>query len=414
MTRAWIKLTAVLIAWGSLVSLAGAQQSFPLKDGDTVVMLGDSITAQHLHSNYIEAYCLARFPQWQLRFRNAGVGGDTVPRGLARLDYDVLAWKPAIVTIELGMNDSGGGLNSVNPYLDQMKTLIGRIKAAGALPVFLTASPVNDGTTSDKLAGRNITLDKMATEIVKLAQGEKLPVADQFHMVLDLWGQNMASPGKVNLQGDGVHPGPPGQLTMAWACLKGLGAPALVSNAVVSVTDGKVTGAEGCQVTDLKCAPDAVSLTRLDNCLPFPIPDNARDGLKLVPLAKDLSHCGLTVAGLKPGKYEIKVDGVAVATATADELAVGIEMGTPEKGPIYDQLQRVTNLIGEKARLVGGWRDTAKYPVAPWLGPDLTAKVQERKQGELDSRRQAVEAVDGQIHDAVQPKPHVISITPAA
>lgn len=412
MLRSAFRLALIVIVPVIAVTLAFAQQPFALKDTDTVAMLGDSITAQHLHSNYIEAYVLTRYPGWQLRFRNAGVGGDTVPRGLARLDYDVLAWKPSIVTIELGMNDAGSP-SSVGPYLGQMKVLIGRIRAAGAQPVFITASPVNDGTSSANLTGRNLTLDKMATEIVKLAQAEKLPVTDQFHAVFDLWGANKAKADGVNLQGDGVHPGPPGQLTMAWACLKGLGMPALVSEAKIGVAEGKTLAANDCQITDLKCTPDSVRFSRLDKCLPMPIPDNARDGLKLVPLAADLSHYGLAVTGLKAGQYDVKIDGVTVATATADELAAGLELGVMDKGPVHDQCVTVLKLVGEKSGLVAGWRDIAKYPVASWLGDDLVAKVNDRKQAELDTKRQAVEAVDAKLHDAVQPKSRGFSIVAA-
>src|SRR5207253_1693365 len=60
---------------------------FPLRDGDTWVMAGDSITAQHLHSNYFEAFCYARYPRLTFHFRNSGVGGDTIPRVLARFDW---------------------------------------------------------------------------------------------------------------------------------------------------------------------------------------------------------------------------------------------------------------------------------------------------------------------------------------
>ena len=52
-----------------------ASAGFPLKEGDIWVMAGDSITAQHLHSNYFEAFCFARYPQRKFAFRNSGVGG---------------------------------------------------------------------------------------------------------------------------------------------------------------------------------------------------------------------------------------------------------------------------------------------------------------------------------------------------
>ena len=76
-----LRSALLVIVVALAVSVALAQQPFALKDGDTVVMLGDSITAQHLHTSYMEAYALSRFPGLQLRFRNAGVGGVGGPTG---------------------------------------------------------------------------------------------------------------------------------------------------------------------------------------------------------------------------------------------------------------------------------------------------------------------------------------------
>src|SRR4051812_49761902 len=96
--RALRPLTFLLL----LVTLAVTQPAappaaeFPLKDGDVWVMAGDSITAQHLHSNYFEAFCYARYPNLKFAFRNSGVGGHTIPSTLARFDYDVAGWKPTV------------------------------------------------------------------------------------------------------------------------------------------------------------------------------------------------------------------------------------------------------------------------------------------------------------------------------
>src|SRR5207253_11467762 len=126
-------------------------ETFPLQDGDTWVMAGDSITAQHLHSNYFEAFCYARYPQMTFRFRNSGVGGDTIPKVLARFDWDVAAWKPTVVSVELGMNDKGGF--TVEKYIANMKELTEKIRSLKARPVFFTASPINNGDTLAKLGG---------------------------------------------------------------------------------------------------------------------------------------------------------------------------------------------------------------------------------------------------------------------
>jgi len=80
---------------------------FTLKEDERVVFLGDSITEQHLFSNFVETWLSLRFPKRRLSFFNAGWGGDTAPGSLARLDRDVLQLKPSLAVICLGMNDAG-------------------------------------------------------------------------------------------------------------------------------------------------------------------------------------------------------------------------------------------------------------------------------------------------------------------
>src|SRR5262245_31225852 len=128
-----------------------AADRFPLQEGDVWVMAGDSITAQHLHSNYFEAFCYARYPKKTFHFRNSGVGGDTIPNVMARFDFDVAAWKPTVVSVELGMNDKGRF--TAEQFITNMRQLTDRIQLVGARPVFFTASPVNDGSTMAKLGG---------------------------------------------------------------------------------------------------------------------------------------------------------------------------------------------------------------------------------------------------------------------
>ena len=65
-------------------------------------------------------YVATRFPEWTVTFQNSGVGGDKVSGGWAgdidtRLERDVIAHKPTVVTIMLGMND--GGYKAFDPGL---------------------------------------------------------------------------------------------------------------------------------------------------------------------------------------------------------------------------------------------------------------------------------------------------------
>ena len=91
-----------------LLPLCGvAQQVAPFKSGDRVAFVGNSITdGGHYHS-YIWLYYMTRFPWMRMQMFNCGVGGDTALEILRRIDHDVFAKKPTVLTLTFGMNDSG-------------------------------------------------------------------------------------------------------------------------------------------------------------------------------------------------------------------------------------------------------------------------------------------------------------------
>jgi lysophospholipase L1-like esterase len=408
---------------------------FPLRDGDTWVMAGDSITAQKLHSNYMEAFCFARYPKLTFRFRNSGVGGDTIPKVLARFDWDVAAWKPTVVSVELGMNDKGG--YSVEQYIANMKQLADKIRSAGARPVFLTASPVNNGDTMAKLGG-NAKLDQFAVTLKTFAAEEKAPFADQFHALIDIWGKNkpkenlansldtvrnLAKDDKlagvehlraflaehekdapvVSMKGDAVHPGAPGQLMMAAALLKGLGANGFVSSVTLDAT-GKVTEAKGCAVEEMKAENGKLSFERLDESLPFPIPDEARPVLPLYPTILDLSQYTLKVTGLE-GNYQLQVNDVTLATLGAKELGEGVNLTAYAKGPIAEQGKQILAAVNAKEGLVQQWRGLSKAGSAA----DATADAKEK----LAAATKKVEEADGKIREAAKAKKLRFTLVPA-
>src|SRR5947209_4663112 len=95
----------------ALAPVAQAQGNFYLRNGDRLVFYGDSITDQRLYTTDVEAYVVTRFPRMNVTFIHSGVGGDRVTGGGAgpidvRIDRDILAYKPTVLTIMLGMNDA--------------------------------------------------------------------------------------------------------------------------------------------------------------------------------------------------------------------------------------------------------------------------------------------------------------------
>ena len=77
----------LLLLVGSITFIMGltsaARAEYALRDKDTVIFLGDSITAARTYGKIIENYTLLRFPERKVRFINAGWGGDTAAGGLA-------------------------------------------------------------------------------------------------------------------------------------------------------------------------------------------------------------------------------------------------------------------------------------------------------------------------------------------
>src|SRR5262245_53533782 len=243
-------------------------------------------------------------------------------------------------------------------------------RKANARPVYFTASPINSGSTVSNL-GNNKRLNDYAVALKTFAAEKDAPFADQFHQLIDVWGRNKPNEGLANamvgirtlaqndklegvehlreflaiqgrnkvqpvsMMGDPVHPGPTGQLTMAAALLKDLGAEPFVSSLVLDAT-GKVVAAKACKVEASKGDAGAIAFTRLDDCLPFPISDDARPVLALFPTILDLSQYTLTVQGLT-GNYTLAINGKVLGTVTAADLEKGINLTTFATGPIADQ-----------------------------------------------------------------------------
>jgi lysophospholipase L1-like esterase len=98
----FLMFCAAAALWSAATALG---DDFFFRDGDRVVIIGDSITEQHLYSNYVEMWTVSRFPKWNITFRNVGIGGDRSTGGNNRFKRDVLIHKPTAMTVDFGMND---------------------------------------------------------------------------------------------------------------------------------------------------------------------------------------------------------------------------------------------------------------------------------------------------------------------
>ena len=435
----------LFIALAALLSTGASRAAEPaltLKDNDVWVMAGDSITAQRMHTNYIEAYYRTRYPKLKLHFHNSGIGGNRTGSVLARFDYDVAAWKPTIVSIELGMNDVSGGEDT---YINGMKELIAKIRAIHAQPVLISSSPVDDGSvTNDWKSDRCAKIHPFTNALKKLATDEKVMFVDQYHQLLDLWGQNRrkgaeaaaardagapkpapvatiagrpapAKPGLpsslIPLGGDAVHPGAVGQYTMAAAILKDLKAEGEVSSVTLSA-DGKAGEAKGCKISDVSANAGKLSFTRLDDVSPWPILPGAKSAIGLFPQILKLSEYTLRVSGLPEGNYRVSINGKPAATVSAKDLAAGWNATTAFDGALGERSTKILGLIGTlQSKLNSDWRAASKekslenLAAAKEKDAAKLGALKAKNAQQFATAQKAIEVSEKEIQAAVQPEP---------
>jgi lysophospholipase L1-like esterase len=393
------------------VPAAGADKPFFFQKGDRIVFLGDSITEQYQYSNDIELYLTTRFPDWDLTFINAGIGGDTATGGAGRFQSHVLDEKPTAVTIDFGMNDGGyGKLNpaSAKQYAEKTKAMLEMAKKAGVRVALISPNAVDRRGRPNFLVYME-TQKEFYAPLKDLAAEYNVPFVDQYAVTRAVQEKLEADKAdKVLPFPDGVHTGGAGGLLMAHTILVGLGAPANVSDVTIT---GNQAEAQGCKVENLSVDGGTVTFDRTDSALPIPVQKDWASILPYVNNLKDLNYYGLTVKGLPRGTYSISVDGVEVAKATHDELGTGVNLGNATTGPIQAQGQKVFDAINAKNQIVHArFRNVVMFNAPDWLA-DV---VKERKPQELAKRKEQIDAKQAEIYKLVKPTTHKFSVKRAS
>ena len=184
-----MRILILFLASASLLSAAPLKTAQLLVEGKEpvrIACIGDSITGIYQHSGGKRAYpemlqiALQKIhPQAQITIHNAGISGDTTTRGLLRLERDVLAHKPHLVTIMFGMNDLVR--TPVADFQNNLREIIRRCRAIDAEVILCTQNSVVENRKWPRAKVAEFT-----QAIRDIAQAESLPVADCFAAVEDI------------------------------------------------------------------------------------------------------------------------------------------------------------------------------------------------------------------------------------
>jgi lysophospholipase L1-like esterase len=396
-----------------LALVTGARAEYELRDGDTLAFIGDSITAARGYTKIVEHYTLMRFPDRKVRFVNAGQGGDTAFGCLERLDRDVFSKGATVVTVAFGINDIGWGTKADDEhkqrYLDGIRTIVTRckekkVRAIICSPAILHQDP-DEGETGylQKMTDEGMALAKsLGAETVDLQRGMR---AIQ-RKIVETNKNKKPEDADIRMHtSDGIHLDDLGQTAMAYAMLKGLGAPEDVSSAVIDAKALQGGSSQNCQVSDVSAVDGGIKFTRLDQALPLNLGPFTHFQFRWVPLADGLNRYMTTISGLPEGDYEIRADGKLLGKESASSLARGVNIGSMttngwEPGGTWDvQSCIVKELVDARDKLwMAGVLQQRHFP-----GPSpITDSVERQDNALVDLQRVAA-----------KPRPYEFTITRA-
>lgn len=189
-----------------------------VKTGETVALLGDSITQRGaaIPSGYVRLVESGLAADGiKIEVIGAGISGNKSNDMLGRVDGQVLSKKPQWMTLSSGVNDvwhssSGRGV-SLEDYKKNIAKILSKAEQAGTKVIILTSTRINEDP--------NNSLNKMAVDynnyLRELAKEKNLPLADLSADMVKEQGDLFASGSKKRLTGDGVHMNYLGNMMMA-------------------------------------------------------------------------------------------------------------------------------------------------------------------------------------------------------
>ncbi|MEI6515004.1 MAG: SGNH/GDSL hydrolase family protein [bacterium] len=213
---------AAVLAIGMIGVTEVQAKGLPVKEGQKIAFLGDSITQFGVGpKGYVNLVIRG--------LESAGVKVTAIPAGisghksndmLARLDRDVLSKKPDWMTLSCGVNDVWHGANGVplDKYKENITKIVEKCQAAGVKVMILTATMIGE----DQPNGNNQKLVAYNEFLRKLAKEKRCLLAD-LNAEMQA-GIALVKNKKGNVYtGDGVHMNDAGNEMMALGVLKAFG-----------------------------------------------------------------------------------------------------------------------------------------------------------------------------------------------
>ena len=195
---AWVIVAGVVACPAVAEEPAGqAAAAFELRDGDRVVLLGNTLIEREQQSGHWESLLTARFADRNVTFRNLGWDGDTVwaesrglfdspQQGYQRMLEQLRALQPTVVMLGYGGNEAFAGETGLPRFVGQLDKLLDDLRSLGVRTVVIL-SPVRHERHGPPLpdpAPHNRNLERYTEALRATAARRGLPLVDLFSTVI--------------------------------------------------------------------------------------------------------------------------------------------------------------------------------------------------------------------------------------
>ena len=344
----------------------------PFVNGDRVVFAGNSITEAGFYETYIWLYYITHFPGRKITVFNGGIGGDVAKQIYVRLEDDILAMKPTVLSISFGMNDSKyfeywmhknktdsirkAAIDTSFKWFKKIEAKVDQFPKVRK--IMMNSSPYDETVKNGKepFEGKYKTIEGIIAFQKKAAIKNNWAYVDLFYPMTKMNKKGQQADTAFTLTGpDRIHPGNSGHLVMAFLFLKAQGlANKPIANVEINASNKKIIKAENATITSVTNKNGAVSFNYLAKSLPFPIDSTARvflnphkqyEALSVIPFIKEFDEEMLTVKGLDFSKeYNLKIDEQSIKKFSGEQLNNGINLAILSHTPQYQQAKKIMEL----------------------------------------------------------------------
>ncbi len=404
-----------MLCFGPGAPPAGAQNTnvFELRDGDRVVLVGDTLIEREQAYAYAEYVLTTHYPDRHVTFRNLGWSADT-PQGQSRVGFDhdkspdswfaqltnsIAQLKPTVILLGYGMANSFNGETAVAQFISDLNKLMDAIQQnAGATRVrWVLLSPVLHEKLPAPLpdpAPHNKQLAAYTKAIGELAARRDAHFVNFFESLQ----QSNLLPPPPPLTEDGLHFNAYGYRRAAEALGAGLNWEPHVWR-LGFLPGGQVReGSYGLKTFEVDLKDDRARIVFQTEQLVYPpwLSSNRPPFLTAPPNR-------LRIPNLKPGPYDLEIDGQFVKRTTDVELKSGLIV---DRGPQFDQAEELRQAILKKNELFfHRWRPENNTYL-------FLFRKQEQGQNakEIPQFDPLIEAQEKKIDELRQPRRHTLEL----